>query len=101
MVISDANFVRSQDATVRTVRSLNGDWQFRRDRDEIWKTVRVPSSFESHEGTAFDGIGWYRMTLPEGISVLDNQLAIIRFDACATETEVFCNGQSVGQHLGG
>lgn len=100
-VISDADLVRSQDATVRTVRSLNGDWQFRRDRDEIWKTVRVPSSFESHEGTAFDGIGWYRMTLPEDISVLDNQHAIVRFDACATETEIFCNGQSVGQHLGG
>lgn len=99
--VFDANLVRSQDADIRTVMSLNGDWQFRREPEETWKTVSLPASFESHEGIGFDGIGWYRTKLPESLSIRDNQRVMVRFDACATETEVFCNGQSVGQHLGG
>lgn len=95
------NLAHPQDASVRTVASLNGDWQFRRDGQETWKTIRVPASFESHEGTDFDGIGWYRIQLPENMVLQDNQRAVVRFEASATETDVFCNGQPVGQHLGG
>ena len=45
--------------------SLNGDWLFRRDGAETddWKAIRVPSSFEEHEGVEFDGAGWYRKNI--------------------------------------
>jgi len=101
LIVSDTNPTHAQDAPSRTVSSLNGLWQFRRDGEENWKTVSVPASFESHEGADFDGVGWYRLRLPEEFAIRGNQRALVRFEAAATETEVFCNGQSVGKHLGG
>jgi Glycosyl hydrolases family 2, sugar binding domain/Glycosyl hydrolases family 2 len=82
--------------------SLNGDWLFQRNGApaEQWKTVRVPSSFQSHEGIEWHGIGWYRkelthFPLPSGKRVL------LQFQAAATEAEVWCDGQKLGTHLGG
>lgn len=100
-IASHTHRAYSQEPAGRTVSSLNGLWQFRRDGQNDWKTITLPASFESHEGTSFDGVGWYRIQLPESLSVRNNQRAIVRFEASATETEVFCNGYSVGSHLGG
>ncbi len=82
--------------------SLNGPWEFQRDgaAADNWKTVQVPSSFQSHEGTNFHGVGWYRkrlehLAIPAGIRVL------LQFQAAATEAEVWWNGQRLGSHLGG
>jgi beta-galactosidase len=82
--------------------SLDGDWLFQPDgapADQL-KTVRVPSSFQSHEGIEGHGIRWYRkelapLPLPSGKSVL------LQFQAAATEAEVWCDGQQLGTHLGG
>jgi hypothetical protein len=86
----------------RTVISLNGGWEFRRDQgpSNEWKTVQVPSAFQDHEGTEFHGVGWYRkqlqpFTLPPG------KHALIQFQAAATEAEVWLDGRSLGKHLGG
>ena len=82
--------------------SLGGDWLFRRDgdKDDAWKTVKVPSSFERHEGIEFHGVGWYRKSIapfpaPAGKRVL------LHFQAAATAAEVWWNGEKVGTHLGG
>jgi len=78
--------------------SLDGDWFFQ--PADLWKTVQVPSSFQSHEGIDWHGIGWYRKELtlcpvPSGKRVL------LQFQAAATEAEVWCDGQKLGTHLGG
>jgi hypothetical protein len=88
--------------SARQTISLNGDWLFQREgaKADDWKTVTVPSSFEQHEGVAFNGVGWYRksvsaFTLPVGKRVL------LHFEAAATEAEVWWNGAKLGVHLGG
>lgn len=90
----------SAQESVRIELSLNGEWSFRRDGETTWKSVTVPSDFESHEGEKFDGIGWYRRRFKVP-SVKDEQRLIVTIHAAATETEVSCNGIKVGTHLGG
>jgi hypothetical protein len=47
---------------------LNAGWEFRRDNRDTWKSVAIPSTFESHEGVRFDGIGHYRIDLKETLA---------------------------------
>jgi hypothetical protein len=86
----------------RTLLPLNGTWQFQRDgaKPDAWKSVAVPSSFESHEGSGFDGVGWYRRTLkvPE---VPQGSRLLLHFQAAATEAEVWWDSHKLGSHLGG
>ncbi len=97
VVTSDHSFAQE---TLRAETSLNGEWSFRRDDETTWKSVTVPSDFESHEGEKFDGIGWYRRRFKVP-SLNDEQRLIVTLHAAATETEVLCNGVKVGSHLGG
>jgi len=85
----------------REVRSLNGTWFFRRDAvsPASWATVTVPSSFQSHEGDAFHGIGWYKKTVAP-VPVPENRRILVRFEAAATLADVWWNNFKVGSHLG-
>lgn len=91
--------VRAEMGARRSI-DLRGNWDFRRDEESTWRRVLVPSTFQSHEGTNFHGVGWYRKIVPAfGVQV--NQRVLLHFDAAATEATVFVDGQRVGQHLGG
>ncbi|HVK12785.1 MAG TPA: glycoside hydrolase family 2 TIM barrel-domain containing protein, partial [Gemmataceae bacterium] len=79
---------------------LDGDWEFRRDGQTAWKTVRVPSAMQSHEGTEWHGVGWYRKAVGK-VDLPAEKRAFIHFTAAATFAEVFWNGTKVGEHLGG
>jgi len=81
---------------------LDGDWLFQRNGAlaDQWQTVRVPSSFQSHEGIEWHGIGWYRKELTS-FSVPSGKRVLLQFQAAATEAEVWCDGQKLGTHLGG
>jgi hypothetical protein len=85
----------------RTV-SLNGRWTFQTNGApaSLWKPVSVPSNWETHEGTNFDGVGWYRRQL-DHLQVPDGCRVLLHFQAAATEATVFWNGVRVGSHLGG
>jgi hypothetical protein len=82
--------------------SLDGDWLFQRDgaKSDEWKTVKVPSSFDQHEGVEFHGVGWYRKVIP-ALSLPAGKRVMLHFQAAATEAEVWWDGQRVGTHLGG
>ena len=82
--------------------SLDGDWLFQRDgaKADDWKTVPVPSSFEQHEGVTFDGVGWYRKSVPP-FALPAGKRVLLHFQAAATEAEVWWNGEKLGTHLGG
>lgn len=86
----------------RLVTSLNGPWEFQTNGApaDSWKTVTVPSDFESHEGTNFNGVGWYRLSWPAA-PVPTGCRVLLEFEAAATEAEVWVNGQRLGSHLGG
>ncbi len=87
---------------IRAERTLSGDWWFQTNGAPAnqWKRVRVPSYFEAHEGTNFNGIGWYRCAWT-GRRPSDGDRLLLHFDAAATEAEVWVNDRKVGSHLGG
>ena len=89
-------------APARQTISLNSDWLFQRDgaKADGWKTVRVPSSFQQHEGTAFHGVGWYRKSIP-AFTLPAGKRVLLHFEAAATEAEVWWNGERLGTHVGG
>ena len=89
-------------APSRQTISLNGDWLFQREgaKTEDWKTVQVPSSFEQHEGVAFNGVGWYRKSI-SAFPLPAGKRALLHFQAAATAAEVWWNGEKLGTHLGG
>lgn len=89
-------------ASPRQTSSLNGDWLFQREgaKADDWKIVPVPSSFEQHEGIAFNGVGWYRKSVP-AFTLPAGKRALVHFQAAATEAEVWWNGEKLGTHLGG
>ncbi len=86
----------------RSIVSLDGSWQFQTNGapGQSWKTVQLPASFESHEGTNFNGVGWYKKILPSVALPPDHRL-LLHFDAAATEAGVWWNGHQAGHHLGG
>jgi len=84
---------------------LDGEWQLALEAQAggpgaFDRGVAVPAAFETALGVAFDGVAWYRRALPlqpqwRGAAVR------IEFAAVATEARVRCNGQDLGEHLGG
>ncbi len=98
----EAQAAQSPANSPRQVISLDGAWEFQRNGapSNTWKTVLVPSSFQSHEGTNFHGIGWYRKRL-DTFALPPGQRVLIQFQAAATEAEAWFDGCRLGSHLGG
>lgn len=96
VVIADSDEAPS----TRSIILVDGQWDFRQETQSDWHAVQVPNSFETHEGEKFDGVGWYRKVLP-ALQYHRGKRWLLRFEAAATEAEVFCNDVSVGKHLGG
>src|SRR5262245_9223378 len=82
----------------RVVRSLDGPWQFRRDSAPpyAWKDITVPSAMQSHEGTNWHGIGWYRKTL-DPLTVPEGRRLLLHFQAAATHAQVWLDGEKLGE----
>lgn len=89
--------------------SLDGDWKFRRDPDDVgltqgwqapglddgaWETIAVPGDWGANQ----DGIGWYRrkVTLPAGLKGRTDIRLIFRQvdDSC----KVYLNGKLAKEH---
>ena len=89
----------ASEAGSRRAISLDGTWLFQRDGSapDAWKEVPVPSSFEDHEGSGFDGVGWYRREVPP-LDVPEGHRVLLHFQAAATEATVWWNGAKVGGH---
>lgn len=64
------------------------------------RTVTVPSAFETALGVEFDGVAWYRRTLPLTVAQRGARVRI-EFEAAATAARVLVNGVELGRHLGG
>jgi len=83
---------------------LERGWEFRRDGDSTWAPVAIPSTFESHQGVGFDGVGWYRKRFkrfrPRGYESQPGRL-VLRFNGVATHATLWCDGKQLAEHLGG
>jgi hypothetical protein len=83
------------DAPFDAPEELKAGWEFRRDNRDTWKSVAIPSTFESHEGVRFDGIGHYRIDLKKhllGKPADASKRLVLRFEGAATRATVRCNG---------
>ncbi len=99
---------------MRKIINLNHDWKFIKQdevnameqayNDENWEVVNVPHTWNAIDGAnGFDfykGACWYRKefvvdTLAEGNKVF------IEFNGSNSITDVYVNGQHMGQHRGG
>jgi len=98
-----AIFPTATDQEGLSVCSLVDGWEFRRDGQNSWKPIHLPSPFEAHEGALFDGVGYYRKSLQcvELDAATQHLQALLRFQGAATKTKVWCNGVLVAEHLGG
>lgn len=90
--------------------SLNGNWTFTRNVDDIsngvknpdltWQPICVPSEWnmESYQIEPGKWAGYYKeFELPTGWK---NQKTLIRFGAVESECRIFLNGKYVGEHTG-
>lgn len=90
--------------------SLNGNWAFTRNVDDIsngvknpdltWQPICVPSEWymESYQIEPGKWAGYYKkFELPTGWK---NQKTLIRFGAVESECRIFLNGKYVGEHTG-
>ncbi|MFM8401458.1 MAG: sugar-binding domain-containing protein, partial [Pirellula sp.] len=83
---------------------LHERWEFRPEGQATWEPVSLPSTFESHQGVGFDGVGWYRKRFPRILttdSELRSKRLVLRFHGVATRATLWCDGKQVAEHLGG
>ncbi|MCH8825228.1 MAG: hypothetical protein IH984_17165 [Planctomycetes bacterium] len=73
------------------------------DNCKDWQEINLPCAWQTVLGTDFHGIAWFKKTviLPEAWHKLDSSQRLwIRFQAVATDIEVWINGLSIGKHIG-
>lgn len=85
--------------------NLNGRWKFRTGnskdwkesdfKDDGWKTIQVPSEWESQGYADYDGYAWYRVRfrLPKNFASGEYYLSLGKVD---DEDDVYLNGQFIG-----
>jgi hypothetical protein len=101
------------EATGRQIVNIDRDWKFQIGDhpgaevpdydDSSWAVVGLPHSFSiPYFGSPkfYVGYGWYRKHLPLP-PVPKNRRYSLEFDAAFQDTELYVNGQRVGEHKGG
>ena len=100
----------------RSTVSLNGAWRFETDpasagsnlgyqnqsfNDASWTNIDVPGSWSLYDETSdYIGDGWYRRTVSRP-SHSSGERVRLRFEAAYYDTDVWFNGQFLGNHTGG
>ncbi len=93
-----------QSNSARTVTDLGGVWSFRLRKDDSWKSIAVPASYNDQVPDPafrdYAGLSWYRtqLTVP---SFWRGQRIVLRFDGVAHNARVLLNGREIGSHRGG
>ena len=102
-------------ASHRTDLILNSDWRFVRQdvagaqdsnyNDSVWSTISLPHTWNNLDGqdggnNYYRGIGWYRVHCPvDGSNT--NRHFFLKFDGAFSVTDVYLNGNLLGEHQGG
>jgi len=95
--------------------SLNDAWHFRRGQgkplsnlealDESWSAISIPHTWNAEDGADggddyFRGDGWYHRELKLEDN-LQGKRFYLQFNGANLITDVFIDGQAIGQHAGG
>ena len=86
--------------------SLDGVWDFRLDREEIWRAIQVPGVWQAQfdDLRETQGVTWYRRNFTVPRKWMDgnaNHEVVLGFGAVNYLAEVYVNGRRVGGHEGG
>ena len=87
----------------RDTRTINDNWEFRKEADAQWTSVNLPHTYnlDAYAGMQYyQGKGIYRRTLnlPE---VKEGKRYYLKVDAASKAAEVRVNGTLVAEHAGG
>ncbi|MHA6481738.1 glycoside hydrolase family 2 protein [Paenibacillus sp. strain BS8-2] len=103
-----------RECLMRNVLNINEGWKFLKENseaasaaqynDSTWETVNVPHTWNALDGASgfdfFKGACWYRRELQLGAAALAGRV-YIEFQGSNSITDVYVNGQHMGQHRGG
>jgi beta-galactosidase len=97
----EAEPLNTQSTTTTTeIVSLNGEWRFRLDRDDSWRTVEVPHTWQIEpENAGYMGVAWYRRTF-EAPQLWSRKAVRIEFEAVFHTATIRINGHEAGRHIG-
>lgn len=97
----------------REIHTINDGWKFHKGecpnasetnfKDSLWQTVSLPHTWNSDAYTCKDyyrGTGWYRRNLTIPARWEDKQI-FLKLDGANKSAEIYVNGKSVGEHVGG
>ncbi len=102
-------------AQVRVKESINTQWNFhkgdipdftsKKTDDISWEKVNLPHTWNAKdvnddEPGYYRGIGWYKKTIHIPASWKNKEVYVF-FEGASQTAEVFVNGKSVGNHIGG
>ncbi len=76
------------------------DWSVSLDKGQTFKPIHVPGTIEDQLDPNFDGVSIYQTQLPS-ITLRAGQRFSLRFQAVATDVQVYVGEKLVGRHLGG
>ena len=80
--------------------SLDGEWEFRKDGDPIWRTVTVPHTWQVMDGFEdYYGVAFYRRTFHAPAEAAGGA-AFLEFESIFHSAEVTLNGVVVAEHKG-
>ena len=88
----------------RNIISLDGEWQFRYEDEDEWRTVYVPASFNNQfteeKARTYTGTVEYRrdFVIPR---LFEKERRVLRFDAVTHNAEVYIDGKLSVTHKGG
>jgi len=98
-------------SAARDRQSLDGVWDFRLDREEVWRAIQVPGVWQAQfdDLRETQGVTWYRrnFTVPRKWQVGGSgreggsHEVVLGFGAVNYLAEVFVNGRRVAVHEGG
>lgn len=108
------SFVQPVNGSVRLKQNINREWKFVLGdiegaqsvdfEDGSWDDIHLPHSFSIPYfmwHTVYQGYGWYRKELDVPRSWTRDKTVSLEFEGSFIETEVYVNGQYVGENVGG
>lgn len=89
----------------RYERSINDNWSFHREGEELVRVVSLPHTWNAQDCTDDEpgywrGVGWYEKTVQLNDD-LSGRKVFVRFEGANQEVDLYVNGIHAGNHKGG
>jgi len=94
----------TSESSFRRVITINNDWNFKLDKEELFKKVNLPHTWNAEdahddERGYYQGKGTYKKTID--LNLTEGQKAFLYFEGANQVTNLSVNGELIGEHTGG